>query len=90
MVVIEVIGVNPPCKRCAAVEENAKQAAEKLKNEGIEVTIKKLDIASKEVIAKYGVLLSPALAVNGKVRVAGRIPTREEIIKLVKGEIGSE
>ena len=33
------------------------------------------------------VLLSPALAINGKVRVAGRIPTVDEIIKLVRSEV---
>jgi hypothetical protein len=87
-IIIEVIGVEPPCKRCAAVEKNVKQAVEKLKNEGMDdVTVKKLDVASKDVVSKYGILLSPALAINGKVRVAGRIPTVDEIIKLVRGEV---
>ncbi len=89
IITIEVIGVEPPCVRCAAVERNAKQAIEKLKNEGegFNITIKKLNIMSKEVISRYGVLLSPALAINGKVRVAGRIPTVDEIIKLIKAEV---
>ena len=67
--------------------KNVKQAIEKLKNEGMdEVTVKKLDIASKDVVSKYGILLSPALAINGRVRVAGRIPTVDEIIKLVESK----
>ncbi|MEM3048448.1 MAG: thioredoxin family protein [Candidatus Bathyarchaeia archaeon] len=84
MVLIEVIGVEPPCKRCTATYKNTEEAASKLKSEGIEVMINKLNISSKETISKYGVILSPALAVNGKVRVAGRIPSPEEIVKIVK------
>ncbi|MGQ9543119.1 MAG: thioredoxin family protein [Candidatus Bathyarchaeia archaeon] len=84
MVLVEVIGVDPPCKRCAATQNNAEKAASILKSEGIEVTVKKLDIASKETVSKYGVILSPALAVNGKVRVAGRIPSPEEIVRIIK------
>ena len=84
MFFVEVIGVQPPCKRCATAQKNAQEAASRLKKEGIEVTIKKLDISSKETITKYGVILSPALAVNGQVRVAGRIPSPDEIVRIVK------
>ena len=85
MITVEVIGVDPPCKRCATTQNNAEQAAAKLKEEGIDVTVKKRNIASKEVIMQYGIILSPALAVNGKVRVAGRIPSPDEIVRIVKG-----
>ncbi|GAF77893.1 unnamed protein product, partial [marine sediment metagenome] len=68
-VMIEVIGKEPPCQRCAAMKKNLEDATSKLKTEGIIVTIKKLDIASKETISKYGVILSPALAVNSKGRI---------------------
>ncbi|MEM2896295.1 MAG: thioredoxin family protein [Candidatus Bathyarchaeia archaeon] len=87
MVLVEVIGVVPPCHRCAATEKNVKEAASKLKNEGIEVTIKHLDVSSKDVISKYGLVLTPALAVDGKVRVAGRIPNPDEILKIIKESI---
>lgn len=83
-VILDVIGVDPPCKRCAATHGNAEEAASQLRKEGVEVTIQKLNIASKEVIAKYGVLLSPALAVDGQVRVAGRIPNPNEITRIVR------
>jgi hypothetical protein len=84
MVLVEVIGVDPPCKRCAATQKNAEEAASKLGKEGIEVTVRKLDISAKETISRYGVILSPAIAVNGKVRVAGRIPSPDEIAKIIK------
>ena len=84
MVMVEVIGVEPPCKRCATTKKNAEEAVAELKKEGIEVKIRKMDIASKETVSKFGIILSPALAVNGKVRVAGRIPNTDEIVKIIK------
>ena len=86
-IVVEVIGVDPPCKRCAATQKNAEQAISKLKAKGIEATLKKLNIASKEVISKDGIILSPALAINGQVRVAGRIPNPDEILRIIKETI---
>jgi uncharacterized protein YcbX len=87
MVLLEVIGVDPPCKRCAATHKNAEEAASLLRKEGVEVEVQKLNITSKEVIAKYGALLSPAVAVNGQVRVAGRIPSTDEITRLIRSTL---
>ncbi len=84
MVLVEVIGVDPPCKRCTTAQKNAEEAALRLEKEGLSVIVKKLDMSSKETLSKYGVVLSPALAVNGKVRVAGRIPSPDEIVRLIK------
>lgn len=84
MTLIDVIGVDPPCKRCAAAHRNAEEAASRLRKEGVEVTVQKLNIASKEAISRYGVLLSPALAVDGQVMIAGRIPSPNEITRIIK------
>ncbi|WP_455368689.1 thioredoxin family protein [[Eubacterium] cellulosolvens] len=84
MVLIEIIGVDPPCKRCATTQKNAERAANELRNEGLEITTKKLDVSSKDTISKYGIILSPAIALNGKVRVAGRIVSSDEIINIIK------
>jgi len=81
---VEVIGPHPPCPRCTTVLKNTEKAASLLKSDGIEVTVKKLDIASKDVVSKYGVLMSPALALNGTVKVMGRIPDVKEVERLVK------
>lgn len=81
---VEVIGPNPSCPRCTAVYRNAEKAASTLKAEGIDTELGKLDIMSKDVISKYGVLMSPALAVDGKVRTMGRIPNALEIEKLLR------
>ena len=65
---VEVIGVNPPCARCDATWKNVDKAVAAVKSEGIEATARKLDIVSRDVIQRYGTLLSPALALNGTVK----------------------
>jgi hypothetical protein len=36
-------------------------------------------------IMKRGVMMTPALAINGAVKIAGRIPKKEEIKEMIKG-----
>lgn len=69
---VEVIGVDPPCARCRKTEENTRKAAAKLEDEGYRIKVEKLNITAKETIAKYGVLMSPAIAVNGTVKIMGK------------------
>ena len=73
VVTVECFGTVPPCKRCKKLEENARKAAEKLKTEGINVEIHKKDVMSEET-DKYGMLLSPAVVVNGVVKYNGKLP----------------
>jgi len=81
---VEVIGVNPPCARCGATWKNVEKAVAAVKSEGIEATARKLDIVSRDVIQRYGTLLSPALALNGTVKTMGRIPEPNEIATLLR------
>lgn len=80
---VEVIGVEPPCKRCQATYKSVEEAASELKGKGIEVKIYKMNIQSRETISKYGILLSPAIAINDAVKVMGRVPDKEEVERLV-------
>jgi protein-disulfide isomerase len=80
---VEVIGPDPPCRRCQAAKWAAEKAAEKLKQAGIMVNIEKANIMSKEIIQKYGVLVSPAIAINGTVKIMGRVPSPVEVEKLI-------
>jgi len=84
---LDVIGVNPPCSRCKETEKNAINAAAKLYEEGITVLVNKLDITSKETISKYGILASPAIAVNGVVKIMGQVPSVAMIERVVKAEV---
>jgi hypothetical protein len=81
---VEIIGPEPPCVRCQAVRKIVETVAEKLKSSGISVKVEKLNITSGKVARKYGVLSSPALAINGVVKLQGVVPSEEEVEKLLR------
>jgi small redox-active disulfide protein 2 len=71
---IKVLGSG--CASCKKLEENTKKAVEEL---GIEATIEKVEDFKK--IMAYGVMKTPALVVDEKVKIMGRVPTADEIKK---------
>jgi small redox-active disulfide protein 2 len=73
MTTIQVLGTG--CKRCVALKENVETA---LKNLGLEAEVQKIEDINE--IVKYGVWSTPALAVDGKVKFAGKIATPQEIM----------
>jgi len=73
---IQVLGTG--CQKCKLLAEHTGQAVEEL---GISAEITKVTDL-KEIMA-FGVMMTPALAVNGKVKVAGRVPSAEEIKNLL-------
>ncbi|MEM2312930.1 MAG: thioredoxin family protein [Candidatus Nezhaarchaeales archaeon] len=80
---VEVIGTEPACMRCQAARKAVDKAVEKLRKLGVVVKVEKVNIMSKETVQKYGVLVSPAIAVNGAVKIMGRVPSSEEVEKLL-------
>jgi len=81
---VEVMGPEPACVRCQTARKVVEKAAEKLSQVGLTVKVKKVNVASREIIGKYGVLVSPAIAINGIVKIMGRVPNEEEIVSLMK------
>jgi len=81
---VEVIGPEPACMRCQAAKKAVEKASEKLEQTGITVKIEKVNIISKDIISKYGVLVPPAIAINGIVKLMGRVPNEDEIGRLIK------
>jgi hypothetical protein len=81
---IEVIGVDPPCRLCHATWNNVQKAVSTVQSEGIEATMKRLDITSRDVIRRYGPLVSPAIIVNGTVGIMGRVPDPNEIATVLR------
>jgi len=82
MMHIEVIGLEPPCKKCTELLDNAKEA---VKIAGIEAEVVKKWTLSDEMRDKYGLLLSPALAVEGMVVAQGKVYKTERIVGLLLG-----
>ena len=69
---IKILG--PGCRRCELLAASTKAAADHL---GLEYQLEKVtDITA---FADYGVMLSPGLVVDGKVKSQGRVPTVDEI-----------
>jgi hypothetical protein len=82
MLRIEVIGLEPPCQKCNELLDNAKKA---VKDAGVEAEVVKLWTLSEDVRDKYGLLLSPALAIEGVVVAQGKVYKPERIAGLLKG-----
>ena len=82
MVHIEVIGLEPPCNKCNQLLENSRKAVRDL---GIEAEVAKKWTLSKEIREKYGLLLSPALVIEGVVVAQGKVYKPERIADLLRG-----
>jgi len=73
---IQIIGSG--CPKCRKLAENTEAAARAL---GIDYQLEK--VTDVREMAKFGVMLTPALAVDGQVKLAGRIPGPDELKKLL-------
>jgi small redox-active disulfide protein 2 len=73
---IQILGTG--CPKCKKLTENAEAAAKTL---GIEYAIEK--VTGVNEIMKFGVMMTPALAIDGKVKVVGKVPSPEEIQKML-------
>ena len=69
---IEILGMG--CPKCKMLYENAKKAVQE---KGVEAEVVKVKDMDK--ITDYGVMMIPALVIDGEVRSSGKIPTAEEI-----------
>jgi hypothetical protein len=84
---VEVIGPNPPCARCKKTEENTRKAAAKLNTEGLDVKVTKVDVMSPEIMSKYGIMLTPGIAVNGILKLQGKLPDPGVVERLIRDAI---
>ena len=73
---IQVLGTG--CGRCKALHEVVKKAVQ---DSGVDAQVEKVEDIQK--IMAFDILMTPGLAINGEVKVAGRIPNIEEIKKLI-------
>ncbi len=73
---LQILGTG--CPKCKQLAELTEQAARDL---GIEFEIEK--ITEVKEIMKFGVMMTPALAVDGEVKVAGKIPSIDDLRKMI-------
>ena len=76
-ITIQILGTG--CPKCKQLALNAEVAAKAL---GLEYTLEK--VTDINAILDFGVMITPALAVNGVVKVAGKVPPSEAIQALLK------
>jgi small redox-active disulfide protein 2 len=73
---IEILGTG--CPKCETLAKNVETAVREL---GIEATVDKVtDIVE---IANRGVMLTPALSIDGEIKLVGRVATVEELRALL-------
>jgi len=77
MKTLQILGTG--CPKCRKLAENTEAAAKAL---GIEYALEK--VTNINDIMKFGVMITPALAVDGVVKVSGRVPDAEEIETLLQ------
>ena len=74
---IQILGTG--CPKCKQLAENAEAAAKEL---GIDFELEK--VTSITDIMSFGVMMTPALVVNGEVKIAGKVPNQDAIKELLK------
>jgi small redox-active disulfide protein 2 len=69
---LQVLGAG--CPKCRRMAENVEAAADAL---GIQYRLEKVTDVNE--MMKLGVVMTPALAVDGEIRIAGKVPDVEEL-----------
>ncbi|MGA2615496.1 MAG: thioredoxin family protein [Spirochaetia bacterium] len=75
---IEVLGSG--CSRCKNTEENVRKALAEL---SLAADVEK--VTDMQAIVQRGVMATPALAIDGKLVLQGKIPTVEQLKQLITG-----
>ncbi len=73
---VQILGTG--CPKCKKLAENAQAA---VRDAGLDCEIVKVTDINE--IMKFGVMLTPALAIDGQVKVVGKVPGPEEIRKML-------
>jgi len=74
---IKVLG--PGCPKCTALAENVESIAKEM---GLDYEVEK--ISDLNTIMGFGVFMTPGLVVDGEVKSVGKVPTDDEIKKMLK------
>lgn len=74
---IHVMG--PGCPKCAEAEKTVREA---IAEAGIDAEIVK--VTDFQEIAQFGVFSTPAVAVDGEVKVVGKAPSKKDVLGWLK------
>jgi len=76
---VEIKVLGPGCANCNKLEDATRKAVEKA---NLDATIEK--VSDLQEIMSYGVMSTPALVVNGELRLAGRVPSVDDLVALLQ------
>ena len=76
MKVVKVLG--PGCPKCQELMQQTQQVITEL---GLDCTLEK--VTDIQEILNFGVMFTPALVVDGEVKVSGKVPSVEDIKKML-------
>lgn len=74
----EILVLGPGCAACNLLAQRVEQAAKELS-----LDYEFYKFTSPASFATFGVMITPALVVDGKVKVSGRVPTLEELKRML-------
>jgi small redox-active disulfide protein 2 len=74
---IQVLG--PGCPKCKKLAENAQQAVDR---DQLDFEVEKVTDINE--IMTFGVMMTPALVIDGKVRTVGKVPSADEIRQMLE------
>jgi len=74
---IEILGTG--CAKCKKLTEVVEQIVQENSLNAEVVKVTEID-----KIMEYGVMFTPALVINGEVKVSGRVPSKEEVLKWIR------
>ena len=77
MKTIQILGTG--CARCNRLAQVTEQAANEL---GLDYRLEKITDVVR--FAEFGVMITPAMAVDGQVKVAGKVPSKEQLKRLLQ------
>ena len=75
---IEIFGTG--CAKCKNTEKLVRRVAEEL---GVQVDISKVE--DLQEIIDRGVMMTPAIFIDGEAKIVGRVPSADELKELLKG-----
>lgn len=75
---VQILGSG--CPKCKLLEQHAREAVAEL---GIQAEIEK--VTDIDAIMEMGVMMTPALAIDGQVKSVGRVLTREQVASYLSG-----
>lgn len=77
--IIKILGTG--CSKCKKLEANAKEAVNKANVQAEIIKVEEI----KDIMA-YGIMTTPAIVINEKVKKYGKVSTVDEIVKFIQEE----